>query len=106
MKPYLDYTEMDDLIRGKKWTWDQIAARCHCSKSTVVRRAREIGCQRKRKGRPRHVSEPREPHFNYLAALRAGFPTDKRPLEGLSNYMQGPYGDEAGTFRHGRGGAE
>ena len=30
-----------------------------------------------------------KPTYNYLADMRAGFPQDVRPLEGLSHYWQG-----------------
>ena len=79
---------MDALIRGGK-PYDVITEKCHCSRSTVVKRARDIGCQRKKTGRPRPVSKPMEKCFDYLGWLRgAGFQQEK-PLEGLSSYIQG-----------------
>lgn len=98
--PYLDYTTMDALIRGGK-PYDVITEKCHCSRSTVVKRARDIGCQRKKTGRPRPVSKPMEKCFDYLAALRAGFPQTKKPLEDLSSYMQG--NGESGVRVHSKG---
>ena len=87
--PRINYTKMDRLIRARVKTLDQIAAEIHCSKSSVVTYAREIGEQRKKTGRPRTPVEPREKSFDYLGALRAGFPEDVRQNEGLSSYMQG-----------------
>jgi len=89
--PRINYKKMDKLIKAKKKTWDQIAAKMPCSKSAVVNRAAKIGEQRfkTKTAQSRIPSEPRTKSFDYLAALRAGFPTDKRQNEDLSSYVQG-----------------
>ena len=85
--PRINYKKMDRLIRAKKKTWDQIAAKMSCSKSAVVNRAAKIGEQKWRVAPKRIPSVPREKGYDYLAALKAGFPTDKRQNEDLSSYV-------------------
>ena len=86
--PRINYKKMDKLIRSGK-SWKQIGIELKCSKSAVVNRAAAIGEQRWKVAPKRIPSKPRTKSFDYLAALRAGFPADKRQNEGLSSYVQG-----------------
>ena len=82
--PRINYKKMDRLIRAKKKTWDQIAAKMSCSKSSVVNQAAKIGEQRWKVAPKRIPSVPRTKSHNYLAHLR--HPKENtRPLEGLSS---------------------
>ena len=86
--PAINYKKLDKLLKTTLST-KEIAKRCPCNAATVNLRARENGEPRVKTGRPRKPSEPREKSIDYLAALRTGFPTDKRQNEGLSSYVQG-----------------